>query len=239
MRLASRLREGGRDRDDRSASAGKRPKELGKTNIVANRQSEPRPRKIGNHRLGSRMVEFRFPIALAIAEIDIIHVDLVVARENDAIGRDQEGAIGDAVVAELDRHRTDMEMDGEFGGQPPKCASDGSASSGDIDASSALAVTVEDSRHLRRQHIARAVCRRRTDKVLRGRYVGGNVEPGSHLDRCGTECRHSETSSCAKPAEDIGQPASRTTLAKTSTSTDLAPPRKSALVAALTVAPVV
>src|SRR5450756_282083 len=78
MRLASLLGESRRDREHGGASLRQRAVERRETQVVADRQSEPAPRQIAQHRLLARPVAVRFAIALAVAKIDVEHVDLVV-----------------------------------------------------------------------------------------------------------------------------------------------------------------
>ena len=60
-----------------------------------------------------------FAPALAIVEIDVEHVDLVVAGDERAIGREQERAVGDLAVGAQNGGRADMQEDAELGRQPP------------------------------------------------------------------------------------------------------------------------
>src|SRR5665811_1510585 len=77
MRLASLLGESRRDREHGGAGFRQRAVERRETQVVADRQSEPAPRQIAQHRLLARPVAVRFAIALAVAKIDVEHVDPV------------------------------------------------------------------------------------------------------------------------------------------------------------------
>src|SRR5206468_6975975 len=59
----------------------------------------------------------RFPIALAVRQIDVEHVDLVVAGHDLALGPEQEAAVGATLRIELDGERADQQPGAEFGSQ--------------------------------------------------------------------------------------------------------------------------
>src|SRR5436190_989152 len=81
VRFAGLAREGGWNAEKRRARVRQRAIERGKAQIVANSQSKPAPWQIGSHREVARTVIARFTIAFAIGEIDVEHVDFVVARD--------------------------------------------------------------------------------------------------------------------------------------------------------------
>ena len=101
--------EGRRDRQERGAGLGQRAVERGEAQVVADGQAEPAPRQVGDHGELAGAVAARFAIALAAGEIDVEHVDLVVARDDLALRVDQEGAVGRLVGRDLDRERADVE----------------------------------------------------------------------------------------------------------------------------------
>src|SRR5450756_585884 len=74
MRLASLLGESRRDREHGGAGFRQRAVERQETQVVADRQSEPAPRQIAQHRLLARPVAVRFAIALAVAKLSLIHI---------------------------------------------------------------------------------------------------------------------------------------------------------------------
>ena len=69
----------------------------------------------------------RFPVALAAGEIDVEHVDLVVARADLAAGPDQECAVRRLLRRELDEQRADMEMNAKLARQRPEARKRGIA----------------------------------------------------------------------------------------------------------------
>src|SRR5262245_2510093 len=113
MGLAGLLGERSRNGDERAARFRERSIERGKAEIVADRQSEPAPGQIGRHRAVARLEAVRFTIALAAGEIDVEHVDLVVARHDLTCGIDQERAISGALRRNLDGERADVQPDAE------------------------------------------------------------------------------------------------------------------------------
>src|SRR5262249_39460934 len=108
MRLAGLLGERGRDRDEGRAGLRQRPVERWKAQVVANREPESTPRQVGDNGSVAGAEVTRFAVALAAREIDIEHVDLVVARGDLALWIDQERAIDRALGRNLQRERADV-----------------------------------------------------------------------------------------------------------------------------------
>ena len=111
MGLAGLFGEGGGDRQERGAGLGQRAIERREAQIVANRQAEPAPRQVGDDGELAGTVGVGFAIALATGEIDIEHVDLVVARGDVALAIDQEGAVCRLLRRRLDGKRAEMDVD--------------------------------------------------------------------------------------------------------------------------------
>src|SRR5271156_3473215 len=80
VRLAGLLGKGRWYRQERSAGLGERTIKRREAQIVADGQAEPAPRQIGEHGKLAGAVIVGFAIAFAASEIDVEHVDLVVAR---------------------------------------------------------------------------------------------------------------------------------------------------------------
>src|SRR5258707_11712307 len=93
VRLAGLLGKSGRDRDERGTGLRQRAVERRETQVVADRQAEPAPGQVGHDGAFARTETARLPIALATREIDVEHVDLVVARDDLARAVDQVGPI--------------------------------------------------------------------------------------------------------------------------------------------------
>ena len=79
--------------------------------VVADRQPQSPPRQLGNDRVGTRLVVDAFAVDLALAEIDVEHVDLVVARADVSIRREKIGAVRETPLSDLHRHRADVQPD--------------------------------------------------------------------------------------------------------------------------------
>ena len=94
-------------RNEAPASA-QRAIERREAQIVANRQGEPAPRQVGDHGKVAGTVGVGFAIALAAGEVDVEHVDLVVARGDVAVAVDQERAVRRLLRSSLDRKRAEM-----------------------------------------------------------------------------------------------------------------------------------
>src|SRR5262249_28131570 len=85
--------EGRGDGEKRASGLGERAIERGEAQIVADRESEPSPRQVGGDADFARSVIARLAVTLATAEFDVEHVDLVVARDDVALGIDEKGAV--------------------------------------------------------------------------------------------------------------------------------------------------
>src|SRR6478735_532743 len=105
MRLAGLLRERRRDRDERRTGLSQCAIERRKAQIVADRQPNSAPGNV--HRRGefARPVAAGLAVALAAREVDIKHVDLVVARGDLALWVDQERAVDGLLRQDFDGER--------------------------------------------------------------------------------------------------------------------------------------
>ena len=119
MRLAGLAREGRRHGDEGGAALGQRAVERREAHVVADRQPDPAPGQVGDHGRLARLVIGGLAIALAAGQIDIEHMDLVVAGEQIAVRPDQERAVDGALRRKAQRQRADMEMDIQFRRQRP------------------------------------------------------------------------------------------------------------------------
>ena len=119
MRLAGLSGECRRHREERRAGLGERTIECGEAHVVADRQPDTTPRQIRDHGRLARLVIGGLAIALAAGQIDIEHMDLVVAGEQIAVRPDQERAVDGALRRKAQRQRADMEMDIQFRRQRP------------------------------------------------------------------------------------------------------------------------
>src|SRR5882724_9055013 len=90
MRLAGLTRERGGNAEKTRAGLGQCAVERREAQVVANGDAEPSPRQVGEYREISRTVGAGLAIALAAFEVDVEHVDLVVARHDVALAVDQE-----------------------------------------------------------------------------------------------------------------------------------------------------
>src|SRR4051812_37380598 len=82
MRLAGLPGESRGYGEERSAGFGQAAIQRREAQVVADGQAEPPPGQIGPHAEIARAVIARFAIALAAGEIDVEHVDLVIARDD-------------------------------------------------------------------------------------------------------------------------------------------------------------
>ncbi len=90
MRFAGLPGKGRRDGEERGAGFGKRAIERREAQIVTDGEAESAPRQVGDDRQFAGPVIVGFAVTLAAGEIDIEHVDLVVACDHVALAVDQE-----------------------------------------------------------------------------------------------------------------------------------------------------
>ena len=107
-------REGGRHGEERRAAFGERAVQRRKAHVVADRQPDAAPGQVGDHGGFARLIVGGFAIALAARQIDVEHVDLVVAGDHVAVRSDQERAVDGPLRRSAQRQRADMEMDFQF-----------------------------------------------------------------------------------------------------------------------------
>ena len=93
MRPPGRHREDRRHGEEIGAGLRQRAVEMRKADIVAHAHAEPAPRRLGDDRLPAGAVGVALAIALAARQIDVEHVDFVVARD-DRAARDRSGTSG-------------------------------------------------------------------------------------------------------------------------------------------------
>src|SRR6266581_9765669 len=84
--LAGLLGKRCRNGDEGGPGLRERAIERGKAQVVADRQPQPAPWQIGRDRGLAGLEAVRLAIALATGEVDVEHVDLVVARNDLACG---------------------------------------------------------------------------------------------------------------------------------------------------------
>src|SRR5690625_2919076 len=94
VRMAGEGGEGGRHGQKTRAFLGKRAVELWKTQVIADAQAQAAPGQLGCDQLLAWPENTRFPVALPVGNIDVEHVDLVIAGGDFAFGRKEEAAIG-------------------------------------------------------------------------------------------------------------------------------------------------
>ena len=110
VRLAGLLGESRGHGEEMRASAHKRTVKRWEAQIIADRKAEPSPRQVGGYCNFAGPVGIRLAIALAACELNIEKMNLVVARGDLAVRRNQEAAVGGLVVGNLDRERADVKV---------------------------------------------------------------------------------------------------------------------------------
>ena len=117
--------------------------------------SRPHGRSASDGEVASAVVA-QLAIALAAREIDVEHMDLVVAGDDLAVGRDQEGAVRRLVGRDLDGERADMKIDAEGAGKIAKGGKRGVFLLGQEVGEQRLPIDLHDVGHLRSLHIGGA-----------------------------------------------------------------------------------
>src|SRR5437588_10863576 len=105
VRLARLPRECGGYGKERCSCFRQRAVERREAQVVADRQAEPSPRQIRDDAKVAGTETARFAIALTAGEIDIEHVDLIIAGDDLAVAVDQKRPIGGTIRGNLDRRR--------------------------------------------------------------------------------------------------------------------------------------
>src|SRR6266480_6129411 len=101
MRLAGWHRKYRRNGQEIGAGLRKRAVEMREAHIVADRHPEPAPRGLGDDGPAARTIGVALAVALAARQIDVEHVDLVVAGDDRALGIDQEGPVGEPLLPRI------------------------------------------------------------------------------------------------------------------------------------------
>ena len=187
MRFAGLAGEGGRHREERRAAFGERAIQRRKTHVVADRQADAAPGQVGDHSGFARLVIGGFAIALATGQIDVEHVDLVVACDHAAIGPDQERAVDRPLRRGAQRQRADMEMDFQFRRQRAIGLQRKIVLFGGEMLEQRLAVELHHVAHLGGEHIIGALRGGLADQfgsLLEARL---RQQPGAHLHHRGGE----------------------------------------------------
>ena len=111
MGFAGPHREGGRHGEERRPAFGERAIQRRKAHVVADREADAAPGQVRDHSGFARLVIGGLAIALATRQIDIEHMDLVVACDHRAVWRDQEGAVDRPLGRGTQCQRADMKVD--------------------------------------------------------------------------------------------------------------------------------
>jgi hypothetical protein len=157
--------------------------------VVADRNAEAAPWQVMHDGELARPEIVRFAVALAVGEIDVEHVDLVVARDNLAARIDQEGAVGRLVGRYLYGQRSDVQPDRELARKLAEHGEAGVAFLRDDCAKQSLTARFHDVGHLGGEHVVRAPLLGLADQLGGGVQIGLRRAPGAHLDEAGAERR--------------------------------------------------
>src|ERR1051326_903315 len=98
MRFAGRHRKDRRNGEEIRAGLRQCAVEMREAHIVADRHAEPTPRRLRDERPAAGPGVVALWIALATRQIDVEHVDLVVAGDEAALRVDQEWAVGEPLL---------------------------------------------------------------------------------------------------------------------------------------------
>ena len=95
MRAARGPGEGGRNGKHPGTRVREVAVEIRKPKVVANGHAELGPGRLGEHCLGAGLVCLRLAIRFTAIQVDVEHMDFVVARLHRAIGADQHRPVGE------------------------------------------------------------------------------------------------------------------------------------------------
>src|SRR3954469_15444726 len=187
--LAGLARERGRDRQEGRAGFGERTIERREAQVVADRHPEPAPWQVGDNRKVALTIAVRLAIALAALQVDVEHVDLVVARRELAFAVDQEAAVRGFLGPGLDGERADMDVNAKRTRKLAECCKRGVVLFRYDLGEQAFARTLEDVGHLGRLYVFGAALLRFADQFHGRVEVGSRRAPGAHLNETDAEGR--------------------------------------------------
>ena len=160
VRLPGLAGEGGGHGQHFGAGQRLGAEKLREAQIVADGEAELGRADVDDQRLVAGLVGCGFAPALAIVEIDVEHVDLVVAGGERAIRREQQRAVGDLAVGAQNGGRADMQEDAELRRQPPGGGDDLVLVLSLEGKRAGVLVAHDRAGHLGRLHIGRALAGR-------------------------------------------------------------------------------
>ena len=91
--------EGRGNGEDLGAGLGEVAVEVREAQVVADRHPEAEAGRVGEDGAVARAIGGGLAVALGAADVDVEHVDLVVAGADRAVGADEERAVDEAAVA--------------------------------------------------------------------------------------------------------------------------------------------
>ena len=200
VRLAGLPGKRRRDREERRACFREGAVERREAQVITDGKAKPAPREVGDDAKFARAIAARLAIAFAAFEIDVEHVDLVVARDDLAAPVDQEGAVCGLVGRHLDGERADMDVDAERARQLAEGRKARVLLLGHDRGEQLFARGFEDVGHLRRLYVIRAAGLRLADQLRGGVHVGGRRASRAHLDEADAEGRTAVHVNLRQPA---------------------------------------
>ncbi len=125
MGRARHRRKGGRHGQDTRARLCQAAIERGKPHVVTDRHAHRAEIRVAQNRAGAGTIPGAFAVAFRCADLDVKHVDLVIARGDLALRIDHERTVGKApiCITGLERKRADQQPDAQrfgFGSQGGK-----------------------------------------------------------------------------------------------------------------------
>ena len=211
------MRPPGRHRKDRrhgqkiGAGLRQRAVEMREAHIVAHGHAEPAPRRLGDDRMPAGTVGVALAVAFAARQVDVEHVDLVVARDDRAARVDQKRAVRQPVLlrgslrlaGRVDDQRTEQQPRPGLArqlahrrrgtGRPPRAAP-----------SRAALAALDQVGVLGGQDEIGAGVARPPHQIGDRRRLGSMIRPGRELDAGGRErlplMRRSPASESSSPA---------------------------------------
>ncbi len=117
VRLAGDALERRGDREIPGAGPRERAIELWEAQVVAHRQAELAPGRIGDDRMRAGTIRGGLADRLAVGQHAIEHMDLVVGRDDPTVRIEEIGTVGDAVAVRAQRERSHEQPHTAFAGE--------------------------------------------------------------------------------------------------------------------------
>ena len=202
MGLAGRHGEGRGDGEDLGAALGEAAVERREAQVVADGHAEADPGGGRDDGLAAGAEGGGFAVALPRAEIDVEHVDLVVARDDAAVRAEEQAAVDEAIVAggvRFQQEAADQQPDAQVGGDGAEASERQVLGLAGQQRGLAGAAGADEVGAFGGEDQPRALAGRVADQRLGLGEVGGGIVAAAELDQAGAQ-RQPASSGSSLPA---------------------------------------